>query len=659
MQHQGDIQRVERTTLLLLLLFASALMAVGADAATPVRGAITTTSPFSNPNVLTTATTAPVCQAPCECLSTADAQARWGEGGYTQCSQAPCYQYSTEVGSIKFYCYQQKKVTTAAVRNIPPVTTTLIPVIRNVPAVPTTTPSKIITPDPCSIQGKVNCGGTCVDIKSDPANCGQCGGKCPGKADTCFAGFCQAGCAAGQTECNYGYCVDLLTNSDHCGACGNNCPAGSVCCKGTCRDLKNDAQNCGQCNHICLSGAACCNGKCNRLTTDAANCGACGHSCSDPASACCNSKCTNLKTSAANCGACGNQCPDSAPACCNGACTNLTTDTANCGLCGMACNSGDACIPYAGTGLCQHDMDHDGVYDIFDNCPTRYNPEQWAMPGSKWGDACRCLIYPDALGGGDLDRDCQQDDFIPLRLSGGAEKVDIVFLPDCFTMSYVERNQFHDMVVNLIRNGWEDTDLNFEGVTQGHIKDYNNKVNFYLSYSCVETLDEQIGTGNYADFEEYYAFADAVGILISDPKFRGWAGTRQGVSVFAIRYADNGTFMHELGHAFFRLGDEYCCDTSYATKPNTFRFLSECKARADAIGVLQSHCTLYCDPSRTDVKTNHCYPSFNWDTGESSPGLYKLDLNNCLMNTGDQGNAPYFYDSACSRFVSKKLALVP
>jgi len=266
-------------------------------AATSGRSITVTTNPVARGVTLTTVP-APGCPTGCECLSAADAQARWGAGGYTQCSQTPCYQYSTEIGSIKFFCYQQKKVTTAVVGNIPPVTTTLVPVIKNVPAVPTTTLAKIITPDPCSMQGKVNCGGTCVDIKSDPANCGQCGGKCPGKADTCFAGFCQAGCTAGQTECNYGYCVDLLTNSDHCGACGNVCMPNSQCIDGscvcidgfdkcdggkTCIDVRDDPENCGKCGHECSFKGydTCCGGNCKHIMMDPANCGSCGTICPD------------------------------------------------------------------------------------------------------------------------------------------------------------------------------------------------------------------------------------------------------------------------------------------------------------------------------------------------------------------------------------------
>lgn len=47
------------------------------------------------------------CQAPCECLSDAGAQIRWGTNGYTQCSQTTCGQETTNSGTVARYCYRQ------------------------------------------------------------------------------------------------------------------------------------------------------------------------------------------------------------------------------------------------------------------------------------------------------------------------------------------------------------------------------------------------------------------------------------------------------------------------------------------------------------------------------------------------------------------------
>ena len=47
------------------------------------------------------------CQAPCECLSDAGAQLRWGANGYTQCSKTTCGQETTNSGTVARYCYRQ------------------------------------------------------------------------------------------------------------------------------------------------------------------------------------------------------------------------------------------------------------------------------------------------------------------------------------------------------------------------------------------------------------------------------------------------------------------------------------------------------------------------------------------------------------------------
>jgi hypothetical protein len=47
------------------------------------------------------------CQAPCECLSDAGAQFRWGANGYTQCSKTTCGQETTNSGTVARYCYRQ------------------------------------------------------------------------------------------------------------------------------------------------------------------------------------------------------------------------------------------------------------------------------------------------------------------------------------------------------------------------------------------------------------------------------------------------------------------------------------------------------------------------------------------------------------------------
>ena len=92
-----------------------------------------------------------------------------------------------------------------------------------------------------------SCGGTTpcgVDLGNDDENCGTCGHACP-SATHCVAGVCACGddacgagatieCAAGLTSCG-ALCVDVNTDPDNCGACGNVClPAERNCAGGAC-----------------------------------------------------------------------------------------------------------------------------------------------------------------------------------------------------------------------------------------------------------------------------------------------------------------------------------------------------------------------------------------------------------------------------------------
>src|SRR5689334_19214311 len=63
------------------------------------------------------------------------------------------------------------------------------------------------------------CGGACLAVTSDPANCGACGNACP-MGQPCQGGQCVARCSPGFIECNGG-CVDPLRDPLHCGGCGH------------------------------------------------------------------------------------------------------------------------------------------------------------------------------------------------------------------------------------------------------------------------------------------------------------------------------------------------------------------------------------------------------------------------------------------------------
>ncbi|MCC6899843.1 MAG: hypothetical protein IT377_12760 [Polyangiaceae bacterium] len=198
------------------------------------------------------------------------------------------------------------------------------------------------------------CGGACVDLASDPLNCGACGTSC-NPLDKCVGGQCV--CASG-LFCD-GWCVGA-NDPKHCGACGNacplfgscqsgkcSCPTGTLECAGTCVDLQYDSKNCGACGKACgtgqtCSGAACkCSGsgtycastdKCVDTVGDASNCGACGVVCPSDA-VCALGKC---------------YCKDSAKTACGTICVNTTTDASHCGSCNYKCPSKYIC-----SGTCQ------------------------------------------------------------------------------------------------------------------------------------------------------------------------------------------------------------------------------------------------------------------------------------------------------------------
>lgn len=221
----------------------------------------------------------------------------------------------------------------------------------------------------------------CVDITTDPDNCGACGVLCHAPyggtspdaagpdADNgqrvakaqCKASTCGYGCPQGSAPCDDAGCFDLSLSNDNCGSCDNACPPGQQCMGGTC----------------CTQGNVVCSGSCTDPRTDPNHCGTCstqcaalGQSCDGGVCACapglvvCSSACTNTKTDTANCGTCGNKCPNVGAICtngtcqcplgqtaCNGVCTNVQTDTSNCGTCGNKCpNAGDICN--AGTCMC-------------------------------------------------------------------------------------------------------------------------------------------------------------------------------------------------------------------------------------------------------------------------------------------------------------------
>lgn len=90
------------------------------------------------------------------------------------------------------------------------------------------------------------CGGCAEEQTCCNGTCAECcsAADCPADA-TCEDGTCI--CPSGQSECS-GSCVDLATDPANCGACGNVCSSGS-CSSGNCSCTRNtdcpDGCSCG------------------------------------------------------------------------------------------------------------------------------------------------------------------------------------------------------------------------------------------------------------------------------------------------------------------------------------------------------------------------------------------------------------------------------
>jgi hypothetical protein len=126
-------------------------------------------------------------------------------------------------------------------------------------------------------QGEADCDGRCVDLMTDPRNCGACGAAV-GLLEVCAAAT--ATCAPGIASCD-ATCTDTARDPDNCGDCGvpclaeqyctteggttgctDACPAGFTPCDRACVDPLADRFNCGACGVACAPGQACRDGAC-------------------------------------------------------------------------------------------------------------------------------------------------------------------------------------------------------------------------------------------------------------------------------------------------------------------------------------------------------------------------------------------------------------
>ncbi len=95
----------------------------------------------------------------------------------------------------------------------------------------------------------------------DTGSTGNCGGQCLGTQSTCCSNTC----------------VDITSDPNNCGFCGTTCGTQS-CCAGNCTNtMGNDPNNCGGCGVVC--NGTCSGGSCQTQTTGCTlDKGTCSHS---------------------------------------------------------------------------------------------------------------------------------------------------------------------------------------------------------------------------------------------------------------------------------------------------------------------------------------------------------------------------------------------
>ena len=192
----------------------------------------------------------------------------------------------------------------------------------------------------------VCCAGTCVDTNSDAYHCGKCWNQCRNH-EVCDSGSCKSPSAKtcspacdSNRRCCGETCIDVLTDPKNCGICGVACPDGIACVDGKC-DVKPTCQ--------CSDGKVCDeNGDCVVK---------CGSSLCRPDESCCGNTCTTLDT-VKHCGSCDNACQGNAPFCQYGACADKCSpqtceaQSAQCGTVNDGCGNALDCGSCADAKVC-------------------------------------------------------------------------------------------------------------------------------------------------------------------------------------------------------------------------------------------------------------------------------------------------------------------
>jgi hypothetical protein len=214
--------------------------------------------------------------------------------------------------------------------------------------------------------GRQCCGGTCLDVSSDPNNCGGCGTTCAANAPCsgvivvegcCETGVCSGGsCVGAAAFC--GSCATPTCDPVQGSICVSNCPPPSP--SDLCHAGEGTCQSDGTCTYPSVC-AACetCNPDTGACESTCASCEECDH-----ASGQCVSTCGRCQT----CDAASGTCRD---------CASCETCDATTGQCVSTCNSPGIycpvtpgmCVwnPYTSNWACQY---------VVMTCPSCYKCDE-------------------------------------------------------------------------------------------------------------------------------------------------------------------------------------------------------------------------------------------------------------------------------------------
>jgi hypothetical protein len=165
-------------------------------------------------------------------------------------------------------------------------------------------------------------------------------------------------------------------------------------------------------------------------------------------------------------------------------------------------------------------------------------------------------------------------DAIPVRAKSAAVRaLDVVFIPDTDITVASFRAQLDDVVRLFFR---------YPQIEASRVHH-----NFYYS-SIQGNYEETCSFTDPSNMAKLLLVGDTVAFLHSTTLRDCKSGKR-----FSSEIDYDKSIVHETGHAFFGLMDEYCCDSSYAQQacvPNLYASLAACEADAPNLGYQKSDC---------------------------------------------------------------------